>query len=108
MAFTRWKVAVFVDGCFWHGHPKFFTPGKSGRYWDEKIARNRYRDRITNRAWKEDMQVLHEIHGKLRRAVAAIERPRLDERMRRLLFGVACHDVYHAGQIRLLRKMLAR
>src|SRR5687767_6028947 len=30
LAFTRWRVAVFVDGCFWHGHPDFFTPGKSG------------------------------------------------------------------------------
>ena len=45
LAFTRWKVAVFVDGCFWHGHPDFFTPGKSGAYWDEKIARTQERDR---------------------------------------------------------------
>ena len=37
IAFTRWKVALFVDGCFWHGHPDFFTPGKSGGYWDAKI-----------------------------------------------------------------------
>src|SRR5438046_6444018 len=48
VAFTRWKVAVFVDGCFWHGHPRFFTFGKSGRYWDEKIARNKRRDRETS------------------------------------------------------------
>lgn len=48
MAFTRWRVAVFVDGCFWHGHPDFFTPGKSGAYWDAKIARTRERDRIAN------------------------------------------------------------
>lgn len=52
IAFTRWKVAVFVDGCFWHGHPKFFTPGKSGIYWDEKIARNQARDRKTNHAYR--------------------------------------------------------
>src|SRR5438874_13409125 len=30
LAFTRWRIAVFVDGCFWHGHPDFFTFGKSG------------------------------------------------------------------------------
>lgn len=48
LAFTRWKVAVFVDGCFWHGHPDFFTPGKSGAYWDAKIARTQERDRIAN------------------------------------------------------------
>lgn len=44
LAFTRWRVAVFVDGCFWHGHPDFFTPGKSGAYWDEKITRTKERD----------------------------------------------------------------
>lgn len=48
VAFTRWKVAVFVDGCFWHGHPDHFTFGKSGSYWDEKIARTQERDRLAN------------------------------------------------------------
>jgi DNA mismatch endonuclease (patch repair protein) len=48
LAFTRWKVAVFVDGCFWHGHPDFFTPGKSGAYWDDKIERTKERDRLAN------------------------------------------------------------
>lgn len=50
LAFPRWKVAVFVDGCFWHGHPEFFTPGKSGAYWDTKIARTQERDRLANKA----------------------------------------------------------
>src|SRR4051812_39601242 len=48
VAFTRWKVAIFVDGCFWHGHPDFFTPGKSGAYWDAKIERTKERDRVAN------------------------------------------------------------
>lgn len=48
IAFTRWRVAVFVDGCFWHGHPDYFTPGKSGAYWDQKIARTKERDRVAN------------------------------------------------------------
>lgn len=50
LAFTRWHVAVFVDGRFWHGHPRFFTPGKSGVYWDAKIARTQERDRLANEA----------------------------------------------------------
>jgi len=50
LAFTRWRVAVFVDGCFWHGHPDYFTPGKSGAYWDEKIARTKERDRLADEA----------------------------------------------------------
>lgn len=52
IAFTRWKMAVFVDGCFWHGHPAYFTPGKSGSYWDAKIARNRERDQATTEAFR--------------------------------------------------------
>jgi DNA mismatch endonuclease (patch repair protein) len=48
VAFIRWQVAVFVDGRFWHGHPEYFTPGKSGEYWDKKIARTQERDRRAN------------------------------------------------------------
>ena len=48
LAFTRWKVAVFIDGAFWHGHPDHFTFGRSGSYWDAKIARTQERDRIAN------------------------------------------------------------
>lgn len=50
IAWTRRRVAVFVDGAFWHGHPSAFTPGKSGRYWDEKIAGNVRRDRAADDA----------------------------------------------------------
>ena len=50
LVFTRWKVAVFVDGAFWHGHPEHFTVGRSGDYWDAKIARTQERDRAANEA----------------------------------------------------------
>lgn len=50
IAFIRRRVAIFVDGRFWHGHPDFFTPGKSGPYWDAKIARTQERDRLANEA----------------------------------------------------------
>ena len=44
------RVAVFVDGAFWHGHPSAFRAGKSGSYWDIKIARNVERDRAATEA----------------------------------------------------------
>jgi DNA mismatch endonuclease (patch repair protein) len=50
LAFTRARVAVFVDGRFWHGHPDYFTFGKSGAYWDAKIERTQERDRLANEA----------------------------------------------------------
>lgn len=45
LAFGRARLAVFVDGGFWHGHPRKWWPGRSGDYWDAKIARNIDRDR---------------------------------------------------------------
>jgi DNA mismatch endonuclease, patch repair protein len=44
LVFRRMRLAVFVDGAFWHGHPDHYK-GQSGSFWDEKIARNRARDR---------------------------------------------------------------
>jgi DNA mismatch endonuclease, patch repair protein len=49
LAWPGWRVAVFVDGAFWHGHPSRHRPGRSGDYWDKKIARNVERDRQVNR-----------------------------------------------------------
>lgn len=45
MLFTRAKVAVFVDGCYWHGCPEHFTmPATNLDYWSSKIDRNQERD----------------------------------------------------------------
>jgi DNA mismatch endonuclease (patch repair protein) len=41
----RYRVAVFVDGCFWHGCDEHGTASKSNaKWWRQKIARNRARD----------------------------------------------------------------
>lgn len=46
--FRRAKVAVFVDGCFWHGCSVHGTvPKANRRWWSEKIDANRRRDRDT-------------------------------------------------------------
>ena len=44
IVFTGLRIAVFVDGVWWHGHPEYFKPGRRGPYWDQKIARNVERD----------------------------------------------------------------
>jgi DNA mismatch endonuclease (patch repair protein) len=53
LAFTRWKVAVFVDGAFWHGHPDHFDETRASQYWREKIARTRQRDEAANIALEQ-------------------------------------------------------
>jgi DNA mismatch endonuclease (patch repair protein) len=46
VVFTRARLAVFVDGCFWHGCPDHGNrPRQNSRYWDAKLARNQDRDR---------------------------------------------------------------
>ena len=46
--FRRERVAVFVDGCFWHGCPRHATqPRQNRKFWREKIARNQARDALT-------------------------------------------------------------
>lgn len=49
IAFTRAKVAVFVDGCFWHGCPEHGTsPRANSAWWRTKIEANRARDDDTS------------------------------------------------------------
>lgn len=49
IVFTRTRVAVFVDGCFWHRCPQCFQEPKSNtEYWRNKIERNVERDGATN------------------------------------------------------------
>ncbi|MEZ6009528.1 MAG: very short patch repair endonuclease [Planctomycetota bacterium] len=51
MVFPTARVAVFVDGCFWHGCPRHGNrPNKNTWYWDEKLRRNRERDYAVNQA----------------------------------------------------------
>ena len=53
--FRRQKIAVFVDGCFWHGcrwHCRM--PRGNREYWRAKIARNSARDRLTSRLLRSE------------------------------------------------------
>jgi DNA mismatch endonuclease (patch repair protein) len=56
--FRSERLAVFVDGCFWHGCPRHCRMPRSNReYWRRKIARNIARDRrvtrlLLNRGWR--------------------------------------------------------
>ena len=48
--FPKQKLAVFVDGCFWHACPIHATqPKQNAKFWREKLARNRARDRLVTR-----------------------------------------------------------
>lgn len=54
LVFRGPEVAVFVDGCFWHGCPQHYTPPENNEeFWREKLERNRKRDRRNDRTLEE-------------------------------------------------------
>lgn len=51
--FPRLKIAVFIDGCFWHGCPSHCRmPSSNINYWNNKIEKNKIRDRKITKALK--------------------------------------------------------
>ncbi|MEU9243514.1 very short patch repair endonuclease [Streptomyces sp. NPDC048385] len=49
LVFGPAKVAVFIDGCYWHGCPEHYVPPKTNSgYWSDKVLRNMARDRDTD------------------------------------------------------------
>jgi len=57
------------------------------------------------KAWREDKKLLEQEHGKLREAIAALAQARNPRVPVSHIYGVAFHDIYHAGQVRLLRRL---
>lgn len=46
IVFTKARVAVFIDGCWWHGCPQHHRPPRiNSDYWHDKVERNQQRDR---------------------------------------------------------------
>jgi DNA mismatch endonuclease, patch repair protein len=81
--FRARRVALFVDGCFWHACPKHSNlPANNRPFWRKKLSANQRRDRLVNRALKKaGWRVLrvweHELNPK--------HRPRLRLRLERSL-----------------------
>jgi len=80
IVFKRARLAVFVDGCFWHGCPKHSTIPKSNTaFWKAKLGRNRERDIEVGRTlkrmgWKVIRIWQHELKANSAKAVSRIER----------------------------------
>src|SRR5699024_208791 len=61
LVFPRQKIAVFLDGCFWHGCDEHYRPatGSTAEFWNRKIANNRCRDADTDqRLQREGWEVI--------------------------------------------------
>ncbi|MDT0484789.1 very short patch repair endonuclease [Streptomyces doebereineriae] len=54
LVFRPAKLAVFIDGCYWHGCPEHYVPPKTNPgYWSDKVTRNVNRDRDTDERLRE-------------------------------------------------------
>ena len=80
---------------------------KKGRNWP------RLPDELSAAAWLADLALLKRVHAELRAAVlqlsaAELERPgpRQKRSRQKNLIGIACHDLYHAGQVRLITRLM--
>jgi DNA mismatch endonuclease (patch repair protein) len=81
------RIAVFVDGCFWHGCPKHGRkPGSNRAYWLPKLRRNQRRDRAVTRAlskagwhvirlWEHDLANPAQAGSRIIRALTRLQKP---------------------------------
>jgi DNA mismatch endonuclease (patch repair protein) len=71
ITFTKYKIAIFIDGCYWHKCPLCFKePNTNKKFWKEKINSNIKRDqKINNILLKDGWKVIrfweHEINGNI-------------------------------------------
>lgn len=59
---------------------------------------------MSEAAWKQDLTILDSEHAQLRRTISALQPA--NAKALQLIRGAAAHDLYHAGQIRLLRRLI--
>jgi hypothetical protein len=64
--------------------------------------------KLNEAAWSADKKLLEREYRALHVAVSKVLRTPRGEKLVRQLYGVAFHDIYHAGQIRLLRRLMER
>jgi hypothetical protein len=67
---------------------------------------------LSEKAWKADLRLLQEMHEKLRAAVGKVKEAELEKAVDGgkillvdLLLGIAAHDLYHAGQVQLVKRL---
>jgi uncharacterized damage-inducible protein DinB len=72
-------------------------------------------DSLTGIRWKSDLRLLSEEHHALRGVIASLPAARLKQLtpgatmpIDRLIYGVAAHDVYHAGQIQVVKRLMEK
>lgn len=83
-AFCHQRVAVFVDGCFWHACPKHSNmPANNRAFWMKKLSGNQARDRLVTRTlrregwrvvrvWEHELRKPARVLARIRRVLAPV------------------------------------
>lgn len=108
--FPKERLAVFVDGCFWHGCPRCRnTPATNEAYWSEKNERNRARDRLITRTlrgegwcvlriWEHSLRRPASVLVRIQRALAAARaRRRISSRPD--ILGAVSREAYEPAKL---------
>ena len=109
---SPWEIALHC--AYWkHRVRQRVAPGAQRRFPREGRDWPRLPDELVATAWRADLALLKTAHAELRAAVlqlsaADLQRPGPRQKRSRMenLIGIACHDLYHAGQVRLITRML--
>jgi DNA mismatch endonuclease (patch repair protein) len=115
LAFPRAKVAVFIDGCFWHGCPQHYVrPRSSGEFWAAKLEANVRRDcaqtrRLEELGWSVCRIWEHEVFENPKRVgnrvlgalIGRIGRPRTEWRVVRVVpVGASDRETWELRDLR--------
>ena len=63
--------------------------------------------KATEAAWRSDLALLEREHNELERAIRRVLKTPRAKKLLPSLYGIAFHDIYHAGQIRMLRRLIS-
>lgn len=107
-----WEIAVHA--AYWkYIIRRRITGEKRGSF--PLAGSNWFRRPVAGAAWKDDLRLLAEMHHEMRRAVASLRQADLGKKPAgskvsnvAIIAGIAAHDVYHAGQIQLLKRLTGR
>lgn len=109
-----WEIAVHC--AYWKyvvrrrlvGEKRGSFPLKGSNFFDRPETKSGL-----EKAWKADLRLLEEVHRSLRDVVSTLDPESLQSpvnrgrgSVQRMILGVAAHDVYHAGQIQLIKKLV--
>jgi len=109
-----WEVAVHC--AYWKyivrrrilGEPRGSFPLKGSNWFIRPAVRS-----VNEKMWTDDLKLLEEVHRSLREAIASCDARTLEDIPRGsrrstkvMVMGIAAHDLYHAGQIQLIKKLV--